>query len=330
MKIYLLLTLVIINLTFFFNLNYFAKKLNLFDHPDNNRKIHNKLIPLLGGPILFFNISLFLIYELLNVSNSNYIVLFLIVSVSFIISLINDKKNIDPKYRLIIFYIIFLLWVYLDEEMLIKNLYFNFLDLNINLGKWSILITPLFILIFFNALNLFDGVNLQTISYTLIYFLFLYLNKIPVASYYPLGVFVIFFIFYNFKNRIFLGDSGVAIIAIILSFLTITNYNNSQEFFCEEIFFIMFLPGVDMVRLYFQRMLKGKHPFAADNNHIHHYLSKFLKYKYVFTFQLFFYLMSIFSVYYLKINTIHALFSMFMIYVIVIICCYRNRIITEY
>ena len=62
MKIYLLLTLVIINLTFFFNLNYFAKKLNLFDHPDNNRKIHNKLIPLLGGPILFFNITNFCNY----------------------------------------------------------------------------------------------------------------------------------------------------------------------------------------------------------------------------------------------------------------------------
>jgi len=330
MKIYLLLTMVIINFILFFNLSFLAKKFNLFDHPDNNRKIHNELIPLLGGPILFFNISLFLFYESLNFLNSNYITLFLIITISFIISLFNDKKDINPKFRLIIFYIIFLLWVYLDEEMMIQNLYFNFIDLDIDLGKWGIFITPLFILIFFNALNLFDGVNLQTISYTLIYFLFLYLNKINIVSYYPLGAFVIFFIFYNFKNKIFLGDSGVAIIAIILSYLTITNYNNSQNFFCEEIFFIMFLPGIDMTRLYFQRIFKGKNPFTADNTHIHHYLSKILKYKYVFTFQLSFYLISIFLVYYLMIDINHVLFCMLFVYVVfTVLCSYRNQIIPK-
>ena len=36
----------------------------------------------------------------------------------------------------------------------------------------------------------------------------------------------------------------------------------------------MMIPGLDMVRLFFQRILKNKNPLKADNNHLHHLLLK--------------------------------------------------------
>ena len=35
----------------------------------------------------------------------------------------------------------------------------------------------------------------------------------------------------------------------------------------------MLIPGLDMMRLFFQRILKKKHPFSPDREHLHHYIS---------------------------------------------------------
>tara|TARA_Y200000002_G_C22367949_1_gene531855 strand:- start:328 stop:624 length:297 start_codon:yes stop_codon:yes gene_type:complete len=42
----------------------------------------------------------------------------------------------------------------------------------------------------------------------------------------------------------------------------------------EEIFLILFYPGLDLIRLFFSRTIKGKHPFYPDDNHIHHIIFK--------------------------------------------------------
>ena len=40
----------------------------------------------------------------------------------------------------------------------------------------------------------------------------------------------------------------------------------------------MLIPGIDMLRLFFIRILKGKNPFSSDNQHLHHlYLNKYSK-----------------------------------------------------
>ena len=141
-------------------------------------------------------------------------------------------------------------------------------------------------MIFLNALNLFDGINLQSITYVFLFFIFLFLNNIELSNYFYLFIFIVFFSVYNFKNKIFLGDSGISIFAVIITYLIIKNYNqNSFLLSCEEIFVIMFLPGVDMLRLYFYRVYKNKNPFLPDKNHLHHYMQKIVSEKYVFLYQ---------------------------------------------
>jgi uncharacterized Tic20 family protein len=36
----------------------------------------------------------------------------------------------------------------------------------------------------------------------------------------------------------------------------------------------MLIPGLEMMRLTISRLLKARHPFSADQNHLHHLLNK--------------------------------------------------------
>jgi UDP-GlcNAc:undecaprenyl-phosphate GlcNAc-1-phosphate transferase len=42
------------------------------------------------------------------------------------------------------------------------------------------------------------------------------------------------------------------------------------------------VPGLDMLRLFIQRLSKFNNPFKPDRNHIHHYFSNKLEFKYSF------------------------------------------------
>jgi len=321
--------IILINFFLFKNLNYITEKLNFYDVPDQ-RKIHKKKISKIGGIFLYINVLFYLTLTFIfnNKIIDNYLIIFL--SIFFFISLINDKKDIRPIYRLLIFYLVFLAWSYFDKNLIIENLYIQFVNINLNLGEYGFYITPFFFVIFLNALNLFDGVNLQSITYVFLFFIFLFLNNIELSNYFYLLIFIFFFSLYNFKNKVFLGDSGITIFAVIITYLIIKNYNqNSDLLNCEEIFAIMFLPGVDMLRLYFYRIYKDKNPFLPDKNHIHHYILKFISEKYVFLYQLIVNSILLFITYALNLSFFFILSFLLIIYSATIIGTYDKKSISK-
>ena len=81
-------------------------------------------------------------------------------------------------------------------------------------------------------------------------------------------------LYFNFKSKIFLGSGGVNILATYICFITVYNYNNSGNLNYEFIFLFFMIPGIDMMRVFLLRILKGKNPFSPDKNHFHHYLLK--------------------------------------------------------
>ena len=138
---------------------------------------------------------------------------------------------------------------------------------------------------------MYDGINGQSGLYSIIIFLFLiYKNQFVLLSILVIICFV-FFLYNNFKNKIFLGDAGSLTISFLFSILIINYYQKSNIFFCEEIFILMMMPGLDMMRLFIQRILKNQNPLKADNNHLHHLLLK--KYSLNITIAINFFLMVI-------------------------------------
>ena len=125
-------------------------------------------------------------------------------------------------------------------------------------------------LLFINSFNMLDGINGQAASYSVyisLIFLFLEINLI---FFLILIITLLIFLYNNFKNKMFLGDSGTILLGFVISYFFIKSYNMGFKIYSDEIFLIMMIPGFELVRLAIQRIYKKRHPFSPDNNHIHH------------------------------------------------------------
>ena len=127
-----------------------------------------------------------------------------------------------------------------------------------------------------------DGINAQAATYTLIVFLIFILQHTYVYYLIFLSICLLFYIFYNLKNLMFLGDSGSLILGFFISYICIKAYNQSYIIHSDKIFLLMCIPGYELLRLFIKRILTGKNPFTADNNHMHHYFLE--KYNFFKTF----------------------------------------------
>ena len=84
------------------------------------------------------------------------------------------------------------------------KLNFSFFENQIELRNISTLFTILCFLLLINALNMFDGINLQVGVYCLIIFLiFFFKNLFPILSLIVI-ISLILFLYYNFKNKAYL------------------------------------------------------------------------------------------------------------------------------
>ena len=275
-EIYPILIIFLFNLVLFFNHKKISSIINVYDHPDQERKKHLKSIPLLGGGYLLLNI---IIIYLMNYYssfldpdiNSNYLVIFSICV--FIVGILDDKFDLKVSLKFSSLLIIILILIILNEKLLVKNLHFDAYELNIFLGKYSFFFTVLCFLLFLNACNMFDGINLQLGLYSTQIFIFFIINNIFFSFSLLFLIYILFFIQLNKNNKIFFGDSGSLLVGFIIAFLIISKYNSDfNKLNCEIIFILMLMPGLDMFRLFLIRIFNKKNPFKPDRNHIHHLL----------------------------------------------------------
>ena len=272
------------NLPIIFFYNFITKKLNFYDFGDGSRKFQKKPIPLIGGFLLIYNILVFQIISLNYVfesdinehfSNTRELFAFYLgLLFCFFVGAFDDKYDLSATKKLFInFFVIFFI-ILLDENLIVRELNFSFFENKIELRNISTLFTILCFLLLINALNMFDGINLQVGAYCLIIFLiFIFKNLFFILSLIVL-ISLIIFLYYNFKNKAYLGDSGTQSLAFIISYVFIKSYNENFAFSPEEIFIFLAIPGLDMFRLFIFRIIKGKNPFSADLNHMHHLISR--------------------------------------------------------
>ena len=71
-----------------------------------------------------------------------------------------------------------------------------------------------------------------------------------------------------------MGDGGVFLLTIISSISLIYEYNLNRINYADEIFLLLLLPGLDLIRLTITRLYRGQNPFYGDRNHIHHLFIK--------------------------------------------------------
>jgi UDP-GlcNAc:undecaprenyl-phosphate/decaprenyl-phosphate GlcNAc-1-phosphate transferase len=290
-----------INFLILVSYNYLAKIINVYDLP-TKRKIHKVKTPILGGVILVINLILLSILTNLGIINSfmvsnvfesipNFFLFLITAFFIFLIGFIDDKIDINPSLKLFFLFLLISFIQFFDNSILITEIRLSFLESIIYLGKYSFLFTALCFLLFINACNMFDGINLQSCLYYLVFTIYLILldgqNLFLVIQIISISIICIL----NSKGKIFMGDGGVFLCSFVLAYFTVKYYNINIIDYSDKIFILMMVPGVDMFRLFIYRLLKNKNPFKADNLHIHHILLR--KYTYLQTTLIIFLLINI-------------------------------------
>jgi len=280
-----LIFLFFLNFLIILKLQKLANFINIYDKPDNNLKLHKKTTPILGGVILIINYFFFLIYQIFFLNNFLLIELdlyklreivgiLILIFGFFFFGLYDDKYNLSPTKKLFFSLILILIAISLNQILKIQYLNTSFYTNTIFLENFSTIFTIFCFIILVNSLNFYDGINGQSCLFFIIAFTFLYIISGKNEFYLFNIFFLLTILLLNLKNKLFFGDGGIFFLSTIISVSFIYEYNVEKNIkFVEEIFFLLLLPGFDLVRLTFIRVFNGKNAFIGDREHLHHLIN---------------------------------------------------------
>ena len=253
------------------------KKIKIIDKPDKIRKLHKKPTPLLGGVMIFssfFLINLYLFF-LHNLSKTSFIIL-ICCAACLILGLIDDIKKITYKFKFSILIVIFYLFISFDPNLQINKIYFATSNKEFYFNYFSIPFTILCLLLFINSMNLIDGIDGLCILISIILLAWLIKSFQNSEQLYILIIIsFIYILYFNLKKNVFLGNSGSLFIGCLIGLSVILNYNmeiSKINYPVENIFIAFMLPGLDMLRVFAERIFNKKNPFLADRIHLHYLL----------------------------------------------------------
>ncbi|MCI9233625.1 MAG: undecaprenyl/decaprenyl-phosphate alpha-N-acetylglucosaminyl 1-phosphate transferase [Bacilli bacterium] len=273
-----ILLMVFITFLFAVFVTPFVKKIALHigavDLP-NDRKVHKKPMPRLGGLAIYFG---FLLGYMLFGTHSETMNSILIGSFIIVLTgVTDDVKPLKASYKfigqlvascIIVFYGNILL-----KDISAFGLYFDF-------GTLAYPITIFFILGCINCMNLIDGLDGLASGISSIYFLTIGIiatmqgkNGLDfVLTFIMLGS-TLGFLVHNFNPAsIFMGDSGSMFLGFIIAIIALLGFKNVTMTSLIIPLLILAIPILDTIFAIIRRTLKGESISTPDRFHIHHQL----------------------------------------------------------
>lgn len=255
-----------------------AFHVNALDIP-NERKVHKKPMPRLGGMAIFFTYMLgYMLYgqrsiEMLSILISGFVIVF--------VGIVDDIKPVNARYKFIVQVIAALIVVFYggivlnDVSILGISLYFP--------KPINYIVTTFFIVAITNSINLIDGLDGLASGVSSIYFFTIaviafILNKSSgldlVLSLIMLGA-TLGFLLHNFNPAsIFLGDSGSLFLGFMISVIALLGFKTATITSLIIPILILAIPIFDTILAIFRRLLKGESIGMPDKEHFHHQLLK--------------------------------------------------------
>jgi UDP-N-acetylmuramyl pentapeptide phosphotransferase/UDP-N-acetylglucosamine-1-phosphate transferase len=267
-----LLYFILINLLAFLSISLFIQSKKSFliknFYRDKEKHNYNKNILPLGGLILISLI--FLNYKILNLEF--LITCFLI----FLMGFSSDLKIIkSPKFRFILMIFVVGIYIFYSNIFISQNNFpIIYKLLNNELFNFIFLLVSTLIII--NGCNFIDGVN----NNLNIYFFLLNLSVIYIKYTYGidfelnilLGIFSIFFFYFNYKNILMFGDGGAYLIGF-LSALELVNITNEIQTLSK--YYAIILLAYPSYEVLFSIIRKRKkNALFPDEKHLHLLLIK--------------------------------------------------------
>lgn len=282
-----------------------ARMKHLVDEPSEQRKLHQRSVPTIGGIIIFaailFSYSLWFpkgdlmdardeglrgLYEAMAGAYHDFKYVIAAMVLLFFIGVKDDIVGFSPVKKLVGHMIVgYILVVMAGIRISDMHGIFGVYELP---HAFSIAFSFFVYVVVVNAMNLIDGVDGLAGGVGLIaalaYGWWLYQAgdiALALLAFVLAGALAGFLIFNFHPARIFMGDSGSLIIGAVLAVLAmkVVDHDTSRlpanlRLLPTPIFAMAVLayPLVDTLRVFIVRMVRGTSPFAADRNHIHHRL----------------------------------------------------------
>lgn len=250
-------------------------KVKALDYP-NDRKVHDKPIPRIGGIAFYLSILLTNL-----IFNKTIIVEKILLggSLIFIIGLVDDFIELKPAPKFWLTFLAILISVFIG----IRLESFKIPYTNISISGWlAYVFSFLWLLGISNAMNFIDGLDglaagVSAISSFSLLIIALLLKRIESAIFLSsmLGG-ALGFLFFNFPPAsIIMGDSGAMFLGFLLSAISITGvlkFSTLINLFVPIM--ILGFPILDTIFSIIRRIAEGRAPWKFDKDHIHH---RFLK-----------------------------------------------------
>lgn len=257
-----------------------ANKIKAIDVPKDERRVHKKPIPLIGGLAIFYGF----IISVLCFAVIDYELMGILVGCVIIVTLgvIDDMRDLSPKVKLLFQLIAAGIVVYCGVDMeYIANPFSKWFGAPyINLGFWSVPITIIWIVGVTNAVNLIDGldglaVGVSSIASVALLSLTLIsqnLNAAIVTA--ALAGAGFGFLPYNFNPaKIFMGDTGSTFLGFVLACISVQGIMKMYAVISFAVpVLILGLPIFDTLFAILRRAFTGKPIMMADRGHLHHRL----------------------------------------------------------
>ncbi len=260
-----------------------AKRWQLVDLPDT-RKLHHGPVPLVGG--LAMGTAFLAVFAAARPAGepSQYIGVAAAILLTLIGGALDDLRGLraTPKFAFQIFAALLLAtW----GGTLLTHFGSLFTGNVFTLGRWSVPITVVAIVGLMNAINMTDGLDGLAGSVTLAACLgFGYaaggagdaamFTAICVAA----GAIAAFLV-YNARApwrgpaTVYMGDAGSLLLGLLLAWFSIRLAMSPRPALAPmTAVWILALPLADMGTIMVRRMLRGRSPFVADREHVHHIL----------------------------------------------------------
>ncbi len=282
-----------------------ARIKHLVDEPSEERKVHSRSVPTIGGIIIFaailFSYSLWFpqaampgvklegfksLYLEMGAAYKDFKFTIAVMVLLFFIGVKDDIIGFSPVKKLmghmIVGYILVVMGgVRINDMHGIFGIYELPVEISIAFSFFTYVVLV-------NAFNLIDGVDglaggIGLIAATAYGIWLFWAGDIALAllAFTLAGALVGFLVFNYHPARIFMGDSGSLIIGAVISILAmrVIDHDISRlprwlaavptPLFAMS---VIAYPIVDTFRIFAVRIAKGNSPFAADRNHIHHRL----------------------------------------------------------
>lgn len=252
-----------------------AHKLKAIDVPLDDRRMHKKPIPRMGGLAIFLA---FAVTVLIFANITKELIGILVGAVVLVVlGMLDDIYRLNAWLKLVVQILAAMIPVHAGVSIEFINLFGKYIVFE---GIWSWVVTVLWIVAVTNAVNLIDGLDglacgVSTISsFSIMVFALLQVNFAVALIVAILAGSCLGFLPYNRNPAvIFMGDTGALFLGYTLSTVSVMGLFKFDAFVSFWVPFLIFaLPLADTIFATMRRIIHRQPIFSPDRGHFHHKL----------------------------------------------------------